>query len=53
MVVTTPPRAASCVPARGTGSEWEVLNPAHVVHDATSLIRKGFDKPPGHGTMAP
>ena len=49
LLVTTPSRCeamAKRFQERGIKPEWEVFGPQHILQDVTSLIRKGYDKPP-------
>lgn len=49
LLVTTPSRCetmAKRFQERGIKPEWEVFGPQHILQDVTTLIRKGYDKPP-------
>ena len=49
VVITTPTRCETLIKRiidRGIKPEWEVFNPAHILQDVTTLIKKGYDKPP-------
>jgi len=49
LLVTTPSRCEAMArrfQERGIKPEWEVFGPQHILQDVTTLIRKGYDKPP-------
>ncbi len=54
LVITTPNRCeamAKRFQERGIKPEWEVFAPQHILQDVTTLIQKGYDKPPYYINM--
>ena len=54
LVITTPGRCetlAKKFQERGIKPEWEVFGPQHILQDVTTLIQKGYDKPPYYINM--
>jgi uncharacterized protein (DUF849 family) len=54
LVITTPGRCealAKRFQERGIKPEWEVFGPQHILQDVTTLIQKGYDKPPYYINM--
>jgi uncharacterized protein (DUF849 family) len=54
VVITTPSRCETLVKRiteRGIKPEWEVFGPEHILQDVTTLIKKGYDKPPYYINM--
>lgn len=49
LLITTPSRTEAMArrfKERGIKPEWEVFGPQHILQDVTTLIQKGYDKPP-------
>jgi 3-keto-5-aminohexanoate cleavage enzyme len=54
VVITTPSRCETLVKRiteKGIKPEWEVFGPEHILQDVTTLIKKGYDKPPYYINM--
>jgi 3-keto-5-aminohexanoate cleavage enzyme len=55
IVVITPPKRCEALvkrmTERGIKPEWEVFSPTHILQDVTTLIQKGYDKPPYYINM--